>query len=544
MKSLIQILILLLLLFSSQLQESFTQETKVMNSSACATITGRVQENYYGTITGGEVYALLVDSMYSQNPVVAKASFFRSGWYTLEIQEPGKYILKVTGPEFFAEYYKDTTNIAGAQRIDIKCGDNLQIDFKVKGRPFHTIRGTVTSKSTQQRVVATIYFIQEDGNIYDTASTASSGNYEKRIPGAVSFLLKAVPWTSGYLTQYYDRVDDIISATPVSLTATRNNVNFILNSRPSYNNGVRGTVWIQAGKGVMAHVTAYHLSDDHQSLNSDFAATVQTDANGAFVIQNFIPGDYVFYIKPWTGSYLPGYYKTNSALVQSWQSATIITLADSGFVNDLDIFVSNFTSGQGSAKFRGVVNVKVSGIDGSGNPIFIDVPVAGAMIYLFNDQNKCVDFGFSDGKGNFELSKANAGNYTVNIDKVGFFQYQSDVKFDDSNSVVEKTIELKPLKPMVDVKHDNDFISLKKFDVEIYPNPASSFTNVRLGSVYGDVRIHVFNLLGLEVYSEDVLNIKGMNYHTLDLSRFRNGLYIVQIYTPASISSGFLTVIR
>ena len=62
--------------------------------------------------------------------------------------------------------------------------------------------------------------------------------------------------------------------------------------------------------------------------------------------------------------------------------------------------------------------------------------------------------------------------------------------------------------------------------VALYPNPASEFLNVTIKGGLTKGSIKIFSALGTEIYSDDLDSFKK-----IDLSDFKNNVYLVNIYS-------------
>jgi len=68
---------------------------------------------------------------------------------------------------------------------------------------------------------------------------------------------------------------------------------------------------------------------------------------------------------------------------------------------------------------------------------------------------------------------------------------------------------------------DNDDIT-----VSVYPNPASDFLNINIKGGISKGSIKIFTALGTEIYADELDSFKK-----IDLSDFKNNVYLVNIYS-------------
>jgi len=78
--------------------------------------------------------------------------------------------------------------------------------------------------------------------------------------------------------------------------------------------------------------------------------------------------------------------------------------------------------------------------------------------------------------------------------------------------------------------------SFEKIDVNMYPNPASSFTTIKSNS--GLKNISLYSMLGKRVFNKDV----NTNEYQLDLSTFTKGMYMLSVSNAKGKSTTKLVV--
>ncbi len=86
------------------------------------------------------------------------------------------------------------------------------------------------------------------------------------------------------------------------------------------------------------------------------------------------------------------------------------------------------------------------------------------------------------------------------------------------------------LKPL----HDNGDIILS-----VYPNPATDFINISIKGNNSDAIVKIYSALGTEVFSENVDNFKK-----IDVSDFKNNVYIINVYAKDELLETARFVVR
>ncbi len=82
--------------------------------------------------------------------------------------------------------------------------------------------------------------------------------------------------------------------------------------------------------------------------------------------------------------------------------------------------------------------------------------------------------------------------------------------------------------------HDNNDITLS-----VFPNPATDFINVTVKGNVNDAVVKIYSALGTEVYSENI-----ENYKKIDVSDFKNNVYIINVYSKDELLETARFVVR
>jgi len=82
--------------------------------------------------------------------------------------------------------------------------------------------------------------------------------------------------------------------------------------------------------------------------------------------------------------------------------------------------------------------------------------------------------------------------------------------------------------------HDNGDVILT-----VYPNPATDFINISLKGNNTDAFVKIYSALGTEVYSENI-----ENFRKIDVSDFKNNVYIINVYSKDELLETARFVVR
>ncbi|MCX7736703.1 MAG: carboxypeptidase regulatory-like domain-containing protein [Candidatus Kapabacteria bacterium] len=511
----------------------------------CAKIVGTVKDAEGESIASGTVRAWLITDNNKETPVY-KTSIER-GFFTLKLNE-GKYIIDVDGELFYHEWYEDADEMADAKRIDVKCKDELEIHIVVERKPepkYYVVSGKVLSESDNEPVYSKVEFIivelfKNEGK-YESfvTKTRDNGEYEIKLPDKWTYKVRAVPLVDGFAEQYYDGVTSIYEADMIELTQNVDGINFKLKKLNSYSNGLTGKMVADAtGNFIRGLVTAYLVSASDGN-EYKFSKVAETDAEGKFKFTNLIPGDYVLMSVPFSNSYVPGYYKQNSVAALKWREATKITVGNS-MLDEVFTIRHKLRNG-----YKGIIRVKGNVIDitsnfgkGSDNSQG-SKPVAGAYVYVIDENGNISDFTFSSTTGSYEMVQLGSGKYTVYVDKVGYGSYSKQINTDYSQNY-DLTVDLPIILEEPASVDDNQILS----GMNVYPSPASDFINLELIGESGMLNIGIFDLTGNEIMTESLAISQGANIIKIPVNNLSAGIYLINVRDGKQFRASKFSVIR
>ncbi|MBX2930164.1 MAG: T9SS type A sorting domain-containing protein [Saprospiraceae bacterium] len=81
--------------------------------------------------------------------------------------------------------------------------------------------------------------------------------------------------------------------------------------------------------------------------------------------------------------------------------------------------------------------------------------------------------------------------------------------------------------------------------LNLWPNPAGALMNINYESTEeADVQLRLVNTLGQVVLMKEVSAQKGLNTHELNVSKVRQGSYLVQIITAQEVHTKVVVIMR
>jgi hypothetical protein len=196
-------------------------ESTGVNLSPLATISGQVRDENDDPIAGAKVLLGKPDFTWGK-PFLAQVqstSTDARGLFRIAELRPGTYILRSAPDQlppdatgYGARYYPNSRDLAGAQRIQIKAGDNLtSLDFRWSKEPVYQVRGRLTGQTLARQPITLHSCPQTMETIpmfLTTAYANENGSFEtKRVP-AGTYCLNYDEKATGYSAQRLVTITD------------------------------------------------------------------------------------------------------------------------------------------------------------------------------------------------------------------------------------------------------------------------------------------------------------------------------------------------
>ncbi|MBM4176227.1 MAG: T9SS type A sorting domain-containing protein [Ignavibacteria bacterium] len=444
-----------------------------------------------------------------------------NGNYSKNLQG-GTYKIKFSKHGYITEYFDNKTSLETADPVVVAVGSPVTASAALGVVPppiTFTISGSVLNAANEPVRSTVQVFGVTDGSITGTSmcpitKTDSLGNYSFTLVGNKSYVVYAKPFDVAYYPEYWDNKRTFLEADKILLNENKSNINFVMDLKPVYANGVEGTVRHFASMtGVPAHVTVFKLSSGRFKVSK----SVRSDSLGVYALQNLEPGMYILHAVP-PRPYLPGYYK-EGGIAWSWRQADTVTVTETSILQNININLRSRTD-TGSA----IANGKI--ITSS------DANVSGGIVYALDVNGNVVDYGISEGDGSYILSEIPAGTYNFIVDKVDYNSntiYNVTFDYSDNSSKVINLL-INPATPTgVD---DNPILKPISFALgQNYPNPFNPATNINFSiKEKSFVTLKVYNLLGKEV-ANLVEQVKEQGDYKIQFSasELPSGVYMYQL---------------
>jgi hypothetical protein len=496
------------------------QEWSIKVTGPTGTISGTVTNSSDNSALAG-VTVFFINTNSTRHEV---AYTDQNGQYSKQLVE-GNYKIKFYKRGFVPEFFDNKGSIDSADVVTVTANTTFvaNADLTPVAPPtLYTISGNVLDANGQPVKSVVTAFVVKDTTFpilpstprNMSAVTDSLGNYQLRVIGGFQYVVYAKPFNRNYYPEFWDNKRTFQEADRILVNSNVENINFVLEQKPVYNNGIAGLVKdFNNGNPVEAVVSVFKLNNGRFK---PFKST-RTDSLGNYLVENLEPGNYIVFAKPRL-PYLPGYYKADTVAFR-WRDADTVVVSENGIVENININLVTRPD-TGFAKISGFVKT----VNGD--------PVSGAVVLTYNLNGEVVAYSISSNDGSYQIENLVAGDYTLVVDATEYENASSDNSVSlnyGSNPSTTKDLYLNP-ESTTGVKSNSPVPSSYSLS-QNYPNPFNPSTQIRFTiPEKTNVKLEVYNLIGQKV--ADLVNSElsaGEYSITFNASGLSSGIYLYRL---------------
>jgi len=448
----------------------------------------------------------------------------------------GTYYLYASAIGYFSEYYENAAIFANATPIVL--GENDSLHLNIGLLPFtppvlYDLSGTVTNDLGQpEKARINVFRLRNNTHHFANsfAVTDSNGNYTVKVKEGDTVIVFAKPFKFEFLPEYFDNKRTFNEADRIYVGGNVTNINFVLDRKPVFANGIEGVVADSLGNSVESMVMAI------RKFNAPTAAprkyVTPTDSlTGAYTFSNLLPGMYILFAKPFS-NYYPTYFRYDGAQTLNWRMADSVIVTETGVISNINFTVKPLPD-TGFGRITGIIK------DGARNA------VNGAFVYATDNTGTVYSYAISDINGNFILDGLNQGSYKLVCDLMGFNPSEKNVEVDYQNSALQ-SVQFTLVPEGVTSVSDNK-LSPANFSLDQnYPNPFNPSTMISYSiPIDGFVSLKVYNIIGKEVaFLVNGFQKSGKYDITFDASKLTSGVYFYTIKAGEFASTKKMILMR
>lgn len=332
------------------------------------------------------------------------------------------------------------------------------------------------------------------------------------LPGEYS--LTAMDPEFDYITEFYDNQTNPLEADPLIIEEDMpgtTSIVFSLNEidHPSYFS-VRGQVSVLE-EGLDG---CYVIAISSDEVEEEFSISGRTAPDGSFDIM--LPNG-TYRMMGVLGGYVPSFFGDTTI----WTGADSI-IVDGMPIEGIEIELDSTSIGDSNSQIGVIV------FDNDTLQTFRPVPMRGARLYLYNDEEYDIYTTITNNLGMGFFNDIPPGRYVLIADKIGYYMHEEservDVSYGDTIELVVNMIQ--------NVYEANPFAEIPEtFSMSVSPNPFNSTTKVSFNlNESGYISLHLINVRGEVIEDYDIGYLTpGTHSFILNPGELPTGLYLLGI---------------
>lgn len=464
-----------------------------------------------------------------------------NGFFSARVRT-GTYIMYTGAHTYFGEYYDNVTSRSEATQIVVAENDSLILAVglaPVVPPVTYTVSGSVKNADGSAPLMARI-------SVYKTnrtpspghhdfghyrAITDSLGNYSFTTRENDTVVVFAEPMDRTYKSEYWDAKATFNEADRIPVSANVTGIDFTLDLKPVYANGISGLVMDSAGTTPLkGYVYAYEKQENGFYKGRKYTKT--DTLTGEYAFTNLKPGQYILLAS--SRYYKATYFRYDGEPTMNWRNADSVVVDDTTMVAGISFNLRawNHNHGGNSVVF-GNVGETAGGV------------IEGVLTMLQDEDGQVVSATVTDPSGYYMFDEIAAGNYSLVTNTSAYSAARiDDIDVSGDLNASEVTITISP-EGVTSVKGST--IAPATFELsQNYPNPFNPSTVIKYSvPAATNVTLSVYNVIGQKVATlvNEVKNA-GTYEVKFNASSLSSGLYIYKLETPGQTITRKMTLLK
>lgn len=461
-----------------------------------------------------------------------------NGYFKAQVL-PGTYMVHFSAMGYRCEYFDNAATPQNATQLILVGGDSITINASLAALVppvVHTLSGSVTDASgAPQRARLEVFKVRLNtfNHFYRGTFTDSLGNYSVPVKAGDTLVIFAKPMNPLLLPEYYDNQKSFQTANRIPVNGDVTGINFVLEEKPVYPNGIAGQVTDSNGTAVMAHIVAIPKKVlPTPGNNHPRRYATHTDSLGNYSFSNLVPREYILLALPENG-FRPTYFRYDGTCTMNWRQADSVVVDSATTVTGINFFVKPINNG-------GTLAVSGKVFDGSG------APVSGAIVVAYDQDQQIAGYGITTLNGAYMFDELTEGTYTIGADLAGY-QSSSSVMVNLNYGNQTSGTASFTLSPDGVTGTEDAAVTITGFELsQNYPNPFNPTTRISYQVMKPEhVTIKVYSVLGKEVATL-VDGFRQQGVYTIDFNAqdLASGVYFYQMKAGNFTAAKKLTLLR
>lgn len=463
-----------------------------------------------------------------------------NGFFSARVRT-GTYIMYTGAYTFIGEYYDNVLNRADATPIVVAENDSLTFNIglaSVVPPVTFTVSGSVKNADGTAPLMArlSVYKINRTpaphGDFgHFRAITDSLGNYSFTARENDTVVVFAEPFDRLYKSEFWDAKATFNEADRIAVTANVTGIDFTLELKPVYANGISGVVMDSAGTTPLkGWVYAFEKQENGFYRGRKFTTT--DSLTGEYAFTNLKPGQYILLAS--SRYYMATYFRYDGEPTRNWRNADSVVVDETSLVTGINFNLRpwNHTPGGNSVVF-GNVGESAGGA------------VEGVLTMLQDENGNIVSATVTDPSGYYIFDQLTAGNYTLVTNTSAYSSAQiNDIDVSGDLNASEVTVTINP-EGVTSVKGST--LAPATFELsQNYPNPFNPSTVIKYSvPAVSNVTLSVYNIIGQKVATlVNEVKQAGTYEVKFDASSLSSGLYIYKLETPGQTITRKMTLLK